>query len=58
MVSNRQLGAYDVFEASGEIPDPKWPEEAFADILKLAFGSSNTIESLDHPALRKLRGEL
>ena len=58
MVSNREIGAYEVLEASGEIPDPKWPEEALADILELAFRSSNTIEAIDHPALKKLRGEL
>lgn len=58
MMSNRQVGAYDLFEATGEIPDPIWPEVTWAEILELAFKGGNVIDDVDHPALKKLRGEL
>src|SRR4051794_36782630 len=35
--ANMSLGAYDVFEATGDLPEPEWPELAFPDILKIAF---------------------
>ncbi len=55
--SNMALGAYEVFEASASIPDPKWPEMPFRDILKIAF-KDRRIDSLDHPVLQRLRGEI
>lgn len=57
MVSNRGIGAYDVLEATGEIPDPVWPELNLEEIFEIAFGGGHVIESRDHPALRILRGE-
>jgi hypothetical protein len=51
------LGAYEVFEASGEIPEPEWPDLSFAEILNIAF-KGRYIASLDHPALRRLRGDV
>jgi hypothetical protein len=56
LVSDRALGAYvphAAFEQNGE---PKWPEETFEQILKIAF-RNRVIGSLDHPVLRRLRGE-
>jgi len=58
MTSNRAIGAYEAFAASGEIPEPIWPELTFAEILEIAFGKSHVIDDRDHPALRTLRGEL
>lgn len=54
--ANMSLGAYDIFEALGNIPDPEWPDATFEEILKVAF-RGHYIESLDHPAIRRLRGE-
>ena len=54
--ANMHLGAYDVFEAMGQIPDPIWPELAFEQLLEIAF-RGRYIDSLDHPTLRRLRGE-
>jgi hypothetical protein len=51
------LGAYEVFEATGELPEPQWPELPFSQILQIAF-KDKYIDSLDHPVLRKLRGEV
>ena len=50
-------GKYDVFEASGSIPDPEWPELPFREMLKLCF-KDRYIDSLDHPVLQSLRGEV
>ena len=55
--SNMSLGANDVFQATGNLPDPEWPEIEFARILEIAF-KGRYITDFDHPALRRLRGEL
>lgn len=55
--SNMALGAYDVFEACGNLPDPEWPDTPFADLLRVAF-NGRYIDTLDHPVLRRLRGEV
>ena len=57
IASNMDLGAYDVFEATGDIPEPVWPDMEFRELLNIAF-KDNRIESLDHPVLRRLRGEV
>jgi hypothetical protein len=57
VASNRALGAYDVFVASGAIPDPVWPQEGFAQLVRIAF-RDKFIREWDHPALRQLRGEI
>jgi hypothetical protein len=56
VVSNQQLGAYGVFTASGEWPEPDWPEIPLNELLRIAF-KGRVIDSLDHPVLRRLRGE-
>jgi len=56
IAANMSLGAYEVFTAPGEIPDPHWPEKSFRDLLSIAFRDKR-IDSYDHPVLRKLRGE-
>jgi len=55
--ANMSLGAYDVWEAQGSLPGPEWPEVPFRDLLGTAF-RDHLINSLDHPVLRKLRGEI
>jgi hypothetical protein len=55
VTANMPLGAYDVFVATGQHPDPRWPEQPFGDLLKTAF-KDRLIDSLEHPVLRKLRG--
>ena len=55
VVANMSLGAYDVFQATGEIPDPEWPELDLSAILEIAF-KGKYIESIEHPVVRQLRG--
>ena len=56
VASNMALGAYDVFTASADWPEPDWPDLPFNEILRIAF-KGRVIESLDHPTLKRLRGE-
>ena len=55
--ANMGLGAYDVFQATGSLPEPQWPEEPLRELLKVGF-NGKLIDTLDHPVLRKLRGEV
>ncbi len=55
--ANMALGAYEVYEATGDLPEPEWPDLEFSEILKVAF-KDRFITDLDHPVIRKLRGEL
>jgi hypothetical protein len=55
--ANMGLGAYQIFEAESSIPDPEWPDHLpFREMLKIAFRDC-IIDSLDHPVLKRLRGE-
>jgi hypothetical protein len=37
------------------LPEPDWPDVSFEEIINVAF-RGNYIDSLDHPAIQKLRG--
>jgi hypothetical protein len=54
--ANMSLGAYDVWGATGQIPEPQWPEKTLEELLAIAF-KDRLIASLDHPVLKRLRGE-
>ena len=54
--ANMSLGAYEVWEATGELPDPKWPEQSLDELLRIAFKNTK-IDTPDHTILRQLRGE-
>lgn len=55
--ANMALGAYEVFEATATLPEPQWPEHSFQELLRVGF-KDRQINSLDHPVIRKLRGEI
>lgn len=57
LVANRTVGAYDVMQAANLADEPKWPEKTFEDIVQIAF-KGRIIESLDHPIIKRLRGEM
>ena len=50
------LGAYAMYEAASTIPEPVWPEYLFKDLLKIAF-RERLVDSVDHPVVKRLRGE-
>ena len=49
------LGAYDIFEATGNLGEPNWTDADLAQLLEIAFGPS-MIDSSDHPFRCKLWG--
>jgi hypothetical protein len=55
MVADMQLGAYRIYEAEGELPEPVWPEQSFPELLEIAF-KGRIIDHEDHPVVRRLRG--
>lgn len=57
VVANMNLGAYDIREADGPFSSPDWSSlPPFQEMLKVAFGTQY-ISNLDHPVLKRLRGE-
>ncbi len=55
--ANMSAGAYDVFRAKGEIPEPQWPNVTFDRLLELAFKDDRIIRNLSHNVIKRLRGE-
>jgi len=56
VTSNMSLGAYDVSYSTATWHEPKWPDQSMAELLKIAF-KGHYIDRLDHPILKRLRGE-
>ena len=57
VASDRHLGAYELFEAPADLPEPEWRDIAFQDVLDIAF-RGHQIDNINHPVLKQLRGEL
>ena len=57
IAADMSLGAYRIWEASGELPEPEWPEQSLHDLLKIAF-KGHYIDTLDHGVVKRLRGEI
>jgi hypothetical protein len=57
MTANMSLGAYEIFEATGDLSEPNWPDLPFEEILKIAF-RGHIVDSLDHPVVQRLRGAI
>jgi hypothetical protein len=55
MKANVALGAYEMFEAGGQIPAPQWPDLPFKELLRIGF-RDRLIDRADHPVIRRLRG--
>ena len=55
IAANMSLGAYEVYKAQGDVPEPEWPELSLEEILRIAF-KDMFIKDLDHPVIRRLRG--
>ncbi|MBV9657271.1 MAG: hypothetical protein JO295_04085 [Verrucomicrobia bacterium] len=53
--ANRSLGAYDLAVAAVD-QEPAWPKQPYNELLRIAF-KGKIIDSVDHPVLRRLRGE-
>ncbi len=57
VTADMSLGAYRIFQATGDLPEPEWPEESLGELLKIAFKGGKLIDSVEHPVLKRLRGE-
>jgi hypothetical protein len=57
LVANRSVGAYDVMQATALVEEPTWPELTFKELINLAF-RDKVISSLEHPVVKRLRGEI
>jgi len=57
VASDMSVGAYQAYEATGDLPEPEWPEHSFEEIVTIAF-KGKIIDSSDHPIVRRLRGEI
>jgi hypothetical protein len=55
VTSSMSLGAYEIFEAGGDLPEPVWPDYAFEEILKIAF-RDHIVDRIDHPLVQRLLG--
>jgi hypothetical protein len=58
MIGNRDLGAYDLLKAKGDLGEPVWPDKPMSDLLRLGFKGDRVIDSPTHPVLLELTGEL
>src|SRR6266699_1674831 len=55
ITANMSLGAYEIREATGNLPEPDWPEVSFQEILKTAF-RERLVDRADHPLVHRLQG--
>ncbi len=55
VTASMSLGAYEIFEASGDLPEPVWPDFSFPEILKIAF-RERIVDRADHPLVQRLQG--
>lgn len=55
VTASMSLGAYEIFEANGDLPDPVWPDFSFQEILKIAF-RERLVDRADHPLVQRLQG--
>src|SRR5437763_675920 len=49
--ANMPLGAYELFVAKGDLPDPEWPEISFAEVLQTAF-RERYVDNPEHPLIK------
>jgi hypothetical protein len=54
---NKDLGAYEMDLARGDLGEPAWPDLPFKELLKLAF-KDRFLDSPHHDVIRELHGEL
>jgi hypothetical protein len=57
MKANMALGAYEIYQSQGVIPDPEWPELPFNELLRIAF-RDRYVGTLDHAVIKRLRGHV
>lgn len=54
--ANMSLGAYEVFEATGDLPAPRWPDTDLTTLITTAFKARH-IDTIEHTVIKRLLGE-
>lgn len=57
MQGNRDLAAYEMRRAKGNLGEPAWPDKPFKELIKLAF-KDRLIDTPHHDVIRELNGDL
>ena len=55
LVADMSLGGYQTYIATGELPEPEWPEHTFQRLLAVAF-RDHLIRDMEHPVIARLLG--
>jgi len=55
LVADMNLGGYQAYVATGELPEPEWPEHDFQRLIAIAF-RDRVIRDMDHPVINRLLG--
>ena len=55
VVADRDAGVYTVALAEDNLEEPEWPEQTFRELFHIGF-KRRTVNSLDHPVFKQLRG--
>jgi hypothetical protein len=59
VAADMQAGHNRIFVADADLGEPKWPGIPYEEILWIAFhGREGLISDLDHPIIKKLRGQI
>ena len=53
--ADMSLGAYQIFLATAELPEPEWPEHTFSELVRLGF-KGLIVDAPDHPLIQQLTG--
>ena len=55
--ADMSLGAYQIFLATGELPEPEWPKHTFLELVRLGF-KGLIVDTPDHPLIQQLTGAI
>ncbi len=55
--ADMSLGAYQIFLATAELPEPEWPEHTFSELVCLGF-KGLIVDKPDHPLIQQLTGAI
>ena len=57
VIADQDAGIYTVAVAEDDLEAPEFPSQSMEDLIKLAF-KRRTVDSLDHPVFKQLRGRI
>jgi hypothetical protein len=55
--ANKDVGGYDIYEATAKLPDPVWPDTTMDELLETAFWG-RIITDPDHPVVQDRMGRV